>query len=160
MKFPLILYDIIPCVMIPFRKSWTQQMKKLDPNKGKVGPNKWKSWTQQMEKLDPTNGKVGPNKWKSWTQQMEQLDPTNGTVGPNKWKSWTPTNVHSLLVTSSHRHHNLLPDTFLPQWPLMFIDMCQGLNSHNFHIIGDKLINPISLGFIGPHYKDSLLKVG
>ena len=130
------LYDIIPCVMIPFRKSWTQQMKKLDPTK---------------EKLDPTNGKVGPNKWKSWTQQMEQLDPTNGTVGPNKWKSWTPTNVHSLLVTSSHRHHNLSPDTFLPQWPLMFLDMCQGLNSHYFHIIGDKLINPISSGFIGPH---------
>ena len=23
------------------------------------------------------------------------------------------------------------------------MDMCQGLNSHYFHIIGDKLINPI-----------------
>ena len=34
--------------------------------------------------------------------------------------------------------------------------MCQGLNSHYLHIIGDKLINPIPQGFIGPHYKDSL----
>ena len=38
--------------------------------------------------------------------------------------------------------------------------MCQGLNSHYFYIIGDKLINPIPYGFIGPHYKDSLLKGG
>ena len=34
-----------------------------------------------------------------------------------------------------------------------------GLNSHYFHIIGDGKLNPI-VGFIGPHYKDSLLKVG
>ena len=34
-----------------------------------------------------------------------------------------------------------------------------GLNSHYFHIIGDKLINPNSRGLY-THYKDSLLKVG
>ncbi len=32
-------------------------------------------------------------------------------------------------------------------------EMCQGLNSHDFHIIGDKLINPI-VG-VYTHYKDS-----
>ena len=37
--------------------------------------------------------------------------------------------------------------------------MCQGLNSHYFHIIGDKLIKPI-VGGLYTHYKDSLLKVG
>ena len=34
------------------------------------------------------------------------------------------------------------------------------INSHYFHIIGDKLINPIPLGFIGPQYKDSVIKGG
>ena len=33
------------------------------------------------------------------------------------------------------------------------------INSHYFHIIGDGH-QPNSRGFIGPHYKDSLLKVG
>ena len=37
--------------------------------------------------------------------------------------------------------------------------MCQGLDSHYFHIIGDKLINPIVRGLY-THYHDSLLKVG
>ena len=37
--------------------------------------------------------------------------------------------------------------------------MCQGLNSHYFHIIGDKLINPTSRGLY-THYKDSVIKGG
>ncbi len=37
-------------------------------------------------------------------------------------------------------------------WKLKINYMCQGLTSHYFHIIGDKLINPISVGVkIGPH---------
>ena len=35
--------------------------------------------------------------------------------------------------------------------------MRSGLNSDYFHIIGDKLINPI-VGVLYTHYKDSLLK--
>ena len=36
----------------------------------------------------------------------------------------------------------------------LVINMCQGLNSHYFHIIGDKLINPIVGVYIYTHYKD------
>ena len=45
----------------------------------------------------------------------------------------------------------------------MSVYMCQGLNSHDFHNIGDKLINIINpiVGGLYTHYnKDSLLKVG
>ena len=38
-------------------------------------------------------------------------------------------------------------------------NMCQGLNSHYFHIIGDKLINPI-VGLLYTHCKDSVIKAG
>ena len=41
-----------------------------------------------------------------------------------------------------------------------FVYMCQGLNSHYFRIIGDKVINPIVGVKIGPHYKDSVIKGG
>ena len=44
--------------------------------------------------------------------------------------------------------------------PSIQLYMCQGLNFHYFHIIGDKLINPSPYGFIGPHYKDSVIKGG
>ena len=37
--------------------------------------------------------------------------------------------------------------------------LCQGLNSHYFHIIGDGKINPI-VGVYIPMIQDSLLKVG
>ena len=42
--------------------------------------------------------------------------------------------------------------------PIRNDDMCQGLNSHYFHIIGDGH-QPNSRGLY-THYKDSLLKVG
>ena len=39
-------------------------------------------------------------------------------------------------------------------------DMCQGLNSHYFHIIGDKLINPIVRAVYIPIIRIPSLKVG
>ena len=38
-------------------------------------------------------------------------------------------------------------------------DMCQGLNSHYFHIIGDKLINPI-VGIYTPIIRIPIVQVG
>ena len=44
--------------------------------------------------------------------------------------------------------------------PSRIIHMCQGLNSHDFHIIGDKLINPIVGGVYIPIRRIPSLKVG
>ena len=44
------------------------------------------------------------------------------------------------------------------RWAPLDSHMCQGLNSHYFHIIGDGH-QPNSRGLY-THYKDSLLKVG
>ena len=48
--------------------------------------------------------------------------------------------------------------SFLNSVGVYYYHMCQGLNSHYFHIIGDGH-QPNSRGLY-THYKDSLLKVG
>ena len=48
----------------------------------------------------------------------------------------------------------------LPDFRTINSKNCQSLNSHYFHIIGDKLINPIPQGFYIPIIRIPYLKVG
>ena len=73
---------------------------------------------------------------------------------------WAPKCISSHLFVSYFRPQELKVDCISKGSSVekFRLYMCQGVNSHYFHIIGDKLINPIVGAPIWPHYKDSVIK--